>query len=116
MDKRLKLTELAGTSVCVDPSDAEKVFIALSDEIQNDVFITLSFEDVEDLTSNFLNTAIGQLYGKFKEETIRNHLQVDQISPADTDNLRRSVARAKEYYRDPQRFRDAMIEELGHAE
>ena len=36
----------------------------------------VSFGGLEDVTSAFLNTAIGQLYGEFGEDVIRTHLHV----------------------------------------
>ena len=57
------------------------------------------------ITSAFLNTAIGQLYGKYSEEQIKAGL----LPPGDMDKddlllLKRVVERAKEYFKDAQRY------------
>jgi len=74
----------------------------------------ISFEGVEDLTSAFVNAAIGRLYdGRISADELRARLTVQDASPEDLATLKRSVDRAKEYFRDPERFRTATDEVLG---
>jgi hypothetical protein len=55
------------------------------------------------LTAAFLNAAIGQLYGKFKEDQIRAQLKVKDMQPDDFALLKRVVDTAKQYFRNPKR-------------
>ena len=73
----------------------------------------MSFRGVTDLTSAFLNVAVGQLYGEFTEEEIRAKLSVTDASPDDLELLKRVVDRAKEFFKDPDRFTAAAKEVLG---
>jgi hypothetical protein len=58
----------------------------------------LSFEGVDIICLNFLNAAIGQLYGVFPEEHIRKHLSVD-ISLDDVGLIKHVVETAKKHFR-----------------
>jgi len=74
----------------------------------------LSFHNVSTLTSAFLNAAIGQLYGEFSEEQIRALLKVQDMQSDDLALLKRVVETAKEYFKDPQKFDQAVRDELGN--
>jgi len=69
--------------------------------------VTVSFLNVSSLTSAFLNAAIGQLYGSFSENEIRSKLKVADLEPDDRELLKRVVDTAKEYFKDPERFKRA---------
>lgn len=72
----------------------------------------LSFHNITTLTSAFLNAAIGQLYGTFSEEEIRSLLNVRDMQQDDIALLKRVVETAKQYFKDPQRFDQALRETL----
>jgi len=59
------------------------------------------------LTPAFLNAAIGQLYSLFSENEIRARLKVTDLEPDDQALLKRVVDTAKEYFKDPERFKRA---------
>ncbi|MCZ7667862.1 MAG: STAS-like domain-containing protein [Chloroflexi bacterium] len=75
--------------------------------------MTLSFHNVTTMTSAFLNTAIGQLYGVFSEEQMRGWLKVQDMQPDDLALLKRVVDTAKLYFKDPQTFEHAIRETMG---
>ncbi len=112
----INLVSIVGDGICVSPDDGEKIFQAIRLALEEGKAVEISFEGVEDLTSLFLNTAIGQLYGEFDEEFLKSRLSVINAADADLVTLKRSVDRAKEYYKDPERFHSVMNEELGHDE
>ena len=115
MDKRLQISmfEVVGSSFCVASGDGQKVYERLSAAIAQDQPVSLSFKNVSVLTSAFLNVAVGQLYGKFDGKQIRQNLKVVDIEPDDKALLKRVVDSAKRYFEDPQRYEQAMKEELG---
>ena len=63
---------------------------------------------MEMLTSAFLNTAIGKLYGEFDEKKIKNSLSVSDISNEDKLLLKRVVDTAKVYYKNPKQFEESI--------
>jgi len=110
---KINIVSIIKNNVCVAPEDGEKVFEAISKALQEGKKVEISFKDIEDLTTLFLNVAIGKLYGKFKDEELREKLSVVDASFQDLDTLKRSVERAKEFQKNPERFRSATEEILG---
>ena len=115
MEKRLQISmfEVVGSSFCVALGDGQKVYKRLSAAIAQDQPVSLSFKNVSLLTAAFLNVAVGQLYGNFDENQIRQLLKAVDIEPDDKALLRRVVDSAKRYFKDPQRYEQALKEELG---
>jgi hypothetical protein len=103
----LRIASIVG-SICVATEDGNKVHDAIKAEIEQGNRVTLSFFGIIRLTTAFLNIAIGQLYGEFSEERVRQHL----APPIDTQNwhlhrLKSVVDRAKAFFKDPETVRAA---------
>lgn len=101
---RISIFEVVGSSLCVASGDGQKVYERLSVALKADRNVILSFHNVTTLTSAFLNAAIGQLYGTFSEEQIRDLLKVVDAEQDDLALLKRVVDNAKLYFKDPERF------------
>ena len=113
--EELNVLAIVGTGLCVASDDGQKLYEAIAAAFRKGLNVRLSFAGVEDLTSAFLNSAIGQLYsGEFSEEHIRAHLlpPVD-LSQEDLLLLKRVVERAKEFFRNPGPFEQAARTALG---
>jgi uncharacterized protein DUF4325 len=115
MQKEMTITifEIVGSSLCVASSDGQKVYDRLAAALKEGKSAILSFHNVSTLTSAFLNAAIGQLYGEFSEEQIRALLKVQDMEPDDLALLKRVVETAKQYFKDPQKFDQAVRDTLG---
>lgn len=100
----ISIYEVVGSHLCVASGDGQKVYDRLAPVIEQGRGAVLSFRNVALLTSAFLNTAIGQLYGKFDEDQIRASLNVVDMEPDDLVLLKRVVETAKRYFKDPERF------------
>jgi hypothetical protein len=109
----LSIFEIVGSPLCVASGDGQKVHDRLAVAMKEGRGVTLSFHNVTTLTSAFLNAAIGQLYGAFSEEQIRSLLKVKDIQPDDLALLKRVVETAKQYFKDPQKFDQAVRETQG---
>lgn len=110
----IRVYQVIGSSLCVASDDGQKVYEQIASVLKSEKKAQLSFQNVEVLTSAFLNTAVGQLYGKFSEEQIKAGL----LPPMDIDKddlvlLKRVVDRAKEYFKDPSRIEESRQEILG---
>ena len=79
---KLSIASITGGGICVAASDGNKVHDAIKTEIDRGSRVTISFSGVTRMTTAFLNAAIGQLYGEFTEEHIRQHL----APPIDVEN------------------------------
>jgi len=99
----------------VASEDGEKVYDAIVAAIRAGKRVQLSFAGVEDLTSAFLNAAVGQLYkGDLPEHVIRSSLaQPIDASPEDRVLLKRVVERAKAFFKNPEPFHQAALEVMG---
>lgn len=95
----ISVFNLVGDGFCVEAKDGDAVFNAISKVLTEDKAVEISFQNVEMLTSAFLNTAIGQLYKDFSEEKIRALVKVVNIEKADSALLRRVIETAKLYYK-----------------
>jgi hypothetical protein len=106
--KKISIFEIIGSGLCVSSSDGQKVHDRLASALREGVSVSLSFLNVSTLTSAFLNSAIGQLYGEFSETEIKQLLSVQDIALDDATLLKRVVDTAKQYFADPERFNTAI--------
>ncbi len=102
-----------GNSFCVEADDGQKVYEIIKKALQENRKVKVSFQNVEMLTSAFLNTAIGQLYKDFTEEEIKRSLSVDNLANEDAALLKRVVSTAKLYYKNPEEMERSIAEILG---
>ena len=110
---RISMFEVVGSPLCVASDDGQKIYDRLDAALKANRIVALSFHNVTTLTSAFLNAAVGQLYGTFSEEQIRDLLKVEDAEQDDLALLKRVVDNAKLYFKDPQRFNQAIREVLG---
>lgn len=97
----LRVYEVVGSSLCVASEDGQKVFEQIEQALKHDRHVRLSFQNVESLTSAFLNAAVGQLYGFFPPEMLKERLSVRDMEPDDLVLLKRVIDTAKQYFQDP---------------
>lgn len=107
-DITISVFEIVGSPLCVASDDGQKVYDRLRVALIDEHKVKLSFHNVELLTSAFLNSAIGQLYGEFNEEKIRTLLDVKEITPSDIALLKRVISTAKEYFKAPRVFEQSL--------
>jgi hypothetical protein len=112
----ISVFNLVGSSFCVEAKDGDAVFNAVSKALQQGQAVEISFQNVEMLTSAFLNTAIGQLYRDFSEETVRALVKATDMEEADKALLRRVVETAKLYYQDPTWLEESVKRIMGEDE
>jgi hypothetical protein len=107
----IRVFDVVGTPLCVSSADGQLVYDKLVPLVREGRKVSLSFAQVQTVISAFLNTAIGQLYGEFTEEQVRERLSVRDMLPEDVALLKRVVENAKAYFRDPERFKQVTGQE-----
>jgi len=112
----VRVFDIVGSPLCVSADDGQAVHDKIAPLLREGRKVTVSFEKVETLISAFLNGAIGQLYGEFPEERIRELLSVREMAQEDLTLLKRVVDNAKIYFAYPDRFDQAWKEEVGDEE
>jgi hypothetical protein len=110
----VSLVATANTDSCIATEDGEIVYQHIADALRRGDLVRVSFEGVRDITSAFLNTAVGQLYGEFTPEFLRQSmLPPASIEPDDLELLKRVTSRAKEYFSNRGQFSSAEGEAFG---
>lgn len=107
--------DVIGTSLAVSSDDGQKVFDKVAPLLRQGQKVWLSFDRIETIISAFLNASIGQLYGEFSEDKIRDLFNVREMSPEDLALLKRVVDNAKLYFKNRKDFDQAWKEEIGES-
>jgi Icc-related predicted phosphoesterase len=109
---RISVYNSVGNSFCTEADDGKIVYESIKNAIVNKKSVILDFQNVEMITSAFLNTSVGQLYGEYAEDFIKNNLSVENILPEDAVLLKRVVETAKLYYNDDGSLQESINEIL----
>lgn len=109
----INVLKVVGDSICVTDEDGTKVYDVINNALFDEKKIIISFDGVTDLTSVFLNNAIGQLYGKYQEAFVKSKISVTDISKNDVVILKRVVDRAKSFFADPNHYTRVANDILG---
>lgn len=110
----VRIFDIVGGPLCVSAEDGQRVHDKIAALIRDDQPVILSFERVETLISAFLNAAIGQLYGEFPEDRIREMVTVRDMDAEDMAVLKVVIENAKKYFSNPKAFDEAWREEMGN--
>lgn len=110
---KLSIYNIIGNSFGVEADDGEIVHKAIIHAFNEQRNVQLDFQNIEMITSAFLNTAVGQLYRDHDTDFIRKHLSVINMLPEDMALLKRAVDTAKLFYSDPDRLQKSIDEILG---
>ncbi len=112
----ISIVEIVGSGHCTASEDGQKIYQAIISRLKDNNDVILSFQNVEDLTSAFLNAAVGQLYSELSEQHIKDHLSVVDASQDNLVLLKRVVDRAKEFFKNPDRIKKITRNLLGDAD
>ena len=112
----VRVYDIVGGPLCVSADDGQKVYEKIAPLIRQGHMVVLSFDQVDTMISAFLNAAVGQLYGEFSEDQVREQLSVRDMDQEDLTLLKRVVDNAKVYFKSPKEFDQAWKEEVGDEE
>ena len=110
---KINIVNAIGDVYGVEAEDGQKVFDLIEKAFKEKKKVVLSFQNIELLTTAFLNNAVGQLYKDHSESFIKDNLSVADISESAKVSLKRVVDTAKLYYRDPEAMLRSINEILG---
>ena len=106
----ISIVNTIGDGYGVEAEEGQKVFDLIIKAFRDEKKVTLSFQNIEMLTTAFLNTAVGQLYKDYSEDFIKENLTVSDISESGKIALKRVVDTAKLYYKDPEALKRSINE------
>ena len=102
----ISIVNTIGDVYGVEAEDGQKVFQLIVKAFNDKRKVMLSFQNIEMLTTAFLNTAVGQLYKDHTEDFIK----ASDISGSGKVALKRVVDTAKLYYKDPEALKRSIDE------
>jgi len=108
MTESIRLLDVIGSPHAVSSADGSSVHDQIAEALRRDEPVDLSFAGIEDITSAFLNAAVGQLYGEFNDEVIRKNLRVVDAEGDQLVLLKRVVDRAKDFFSNPDAYDAAL--------
>lgn len=109
----VRVFDVVGGPLCVSTDDGQTVHDKIAPLLREGRRVAVSFANVDTIISAFLNAAIGQLYGEFPEERIRELLSLRDMTSEDLLLLKRVVDNAKAYFANRREFDEAWRQEVG---
>jgi len=106
----INIVNTIGDVYGVEAEDGQKVFELILKAFNENKKVHLSFQNIEMLTTAFLNTAVGQLYKDHSEDFIKANLSVSDLTESGKVALKRVVITAKLYYKDPEALQRSIDE------
>lgn len=99
---KVEIAKIVGGGICVTADDGKRVYNVIHEQVEAGHRVQLSFANVTRMTTAFLNAAVGQLYGDFSEDVVKDRLAppIDYASWHLT-RLKMVVDRAKIFFKDP---------------
>lgn len=104
----INIFNIIGDKTAMEAEQGQKIFELIDKALKESLNIDVSFQNIELITTAFLNTAIGQLYRDYKEDFIREHLKISNLTNSGAIRLKRVVETAKLYYKDPERLEQSI--------
>ena len=95
---RVKLFEEIGDSAAVSTDDGDRIHDKIASALQKGLVVEIDFQNINLITSAFLNAAIGQLYGEFTSDKLKEKMKVLNATQDDLRLVKLVTDRAKEYF------------------
>lgn len=113
--KELKISvfNVVGDRICMEPNEGQKIFEIIKIGLSEKKKIVLSFKNVTQLTTAFLNNAIGKLYSIYSEKEIKDCIKIEDITHSGAISLKKVIEVAKAQYNDPDALRRSINEIMG---
>jgi len=101
--------EIGGTSgISVD--DGNIIFGKIDITLNSGLKVNLDFQDINFMTTAFINAATGQLYGTYSDEFLQENLKFLNMKLEDSRLLQQVIRRSKEYFANPVAFEKSIKE------
>lgn len=104
MEKYVDVALTIDTPSALTQQSGDIIYHEIEKCFDNQDCVTLDFSNVESMITPFLNNAIGQLYGKYSSEFIKNHLHLKNFPPTKNSTLNIVISNAKKFYKNRDLF------------
>jgi hypothetical protein len=113
---RISVFEVLESPFAISTDDGTKIFDRVKAYFDEKQQVVVDFDQVELIVSTFLNAAIGQLYGVYDSDFIKEHFSVENMSAEDAAVLQKVIDTAKEFFSRPNGFSDILNDHLSDGE
>ncbi len=110
---KIYVANITGNNICAESEDGQKVYENIKKALEENKKISISFKNIEIITSAFLNTAIGQLLRDFSREELKEKVSFEDIDNGDKSLLKRVIDTAELYYKNPEKIKESLKDILG---
>lgn len=108
----VSVQKLLDSNSALTPTDGDVIFNAIRVPLNEKKKVILDFNEINIVTTAFLNAAIGQLYSVFSSDTLNEFLKIQNLSQANFPLLIKVITRAKEYFNDKKGFESAIDQNM----
>lgn len=108
-EENISVFDIVGKRRCFSSEDGRRLYDAIRIPLARGRRVYISFKDITNISAAFLDAAMGRLCdGEFSDEMITDKLSLIETPPEKIFLVRRAFLEAKEFYRDPNRFKTAI--------
>lgn len=107
----LRVKDVIDSSVAISSKKGEILYEEIRRNLIDDNEVTVDFEGISDLTTAFLNVAIGHLYTSYSSDTLNRKLKIVNMDELDTYLLSQVIERVKMNQEEEEVFK-ALIKEV----
>ncbi|MEQ6121631.1 STAS-like domain-containing protein [Reichenbachiella sp. MALMAid0571] len=111
---RINIFEAIGGDGAISVDDGDMIYSKVEKAVLKNAQVILDFQNIKLITTAFLNAAIGQLYGNFSTELIKEKLSLENVAQEDLPTFKIVTNRAKQYFLDKKGFENAVNDQLNN--
>ena len=104
MGKYVDVAKIIDTPSALTQESGDIIYHEIEKSFDRNETVTLDFCNIESMITPFLNNAIGQLYGKYKSDFIKEHLTLENFPPTKNSTLNIVISNAKKFYENQKLF------------
>ncbi|WP_270599526.1 STAS-like domain-containing protein [Clostridium baratii] len=93
--KVIKVKDVISSEFAVSPEDGDIIFNIIKSELDSQEKIAIDFQEIDLMTTAFLNNAIGKLYNIYNTQVLNEYIEIKNISSTDIKLLKKVIDRAK---------------------
>lgn len=92
---KINVDDIISSNFAVSPAKGDVLFELIKEHISRKEILELNFHNINQLTTAFLNNAIGNLYRQFTSEELNNYLKVTGLDDLDKYMFSKVINRSK---------------------
>ncbi|MGE7623584.1 STAS-like domain-containing protein [Viridibacillus sp. NPDC096237] len=113
---KVNVRDVIGSGIAISATKGEIVYKELTLALKENVNVELDFEGITDLTTAFLNVAIGHLYSEYSGEELNDKLDILNLDELDKYLLKQVIERVKMNQDEAKEFENLVKEVLDDGE